>query len=97
MVPDRGRIFLLFGTPILCENEEEHAQYCTPSPAFVGCWNLIGADLPQFQFLWLFGNFTFMFLYTFLGRCVEFFIGMGLALIILKTDEADRKWPIFTF
>jgi hypothetical protein len=44
-----------------------------------------------------FGNFTFMFLYTFLGRCVEFFIGMGLALIILRTNEADRKYPIFTF
>jgi len=37
-----------------------------------------------------------MFLYTFLGRCVEFFIGMALALLILKTNEADRKYPIFT-
>jgi len=49
------------------------------------------------SFYGFFGNFTFMFLYTFLGRCVEFFIGMGLALIILKTNEADRKYPIFTF
>jgi peptidoglycan/LPS O-acetylase OafA/YrhL len=38
-----------------------------------------------------------MFLYTFLGRCVEFFIGMGLALIVLKQNEEDRKYPIFTF
>lgn len=43
-----------------------------------------------------FGNFTFLFLYTFFGRCVEFFIGMALALIILKSKEADRKYPIFT-
>lgn len=50
----------------------------------------------NFSFFGFFGNFTFMFLYTFLGRCVEFFIGMGLALIILKTNEADRKYPIFT-
>ena len=50
----------------------------------------------NFSFFGFFGNFTFMFLYTFLGRCVEFFIGMGLALIILKTNESDRKYPIFT-
>jgi peptidoglycan/LPS O-acetylase OafA/YrhL len=51
----------------------------------------------NFAFYGFFGNFTFMFLYTFLGRCVEFFIGMGLALIVLKTNENDRKYPIFTF
>jgi len=55
---------------------------------------LIFRQIPFFGF---FGNFTFMFLYTFLGRCVEFFIGMGLALIILQTNEADRKYPMFTF
>jgi peptidoglycan/LPS O-acetylase OafA/YrhL len=50
----------------------------------------------NFSLYGFFGNFTFMFLYTFLGRCVEFFIGMGLALIILKTNENDRKYPVFT-
>lgn len=50
----------------------------------------------NFSFYGFFGNFTFMFLYTFFGRCVEFFIGMGLALIILKTNEKDRKYPVFT-
>jgi peptidoglycan/LPS O-acetylase OafA/YrhL len=50
----------------------------------------------NFSFFGFFGNFTFMFLYTFLGRCVEFFIGMGLALIVLKQNEEDRKYPIFT-
>jgi peptidoglycan/LPS O-acetylase OafA/YrhL len=30
-----------------------------------------------------FGNFTFMMLYTFLGRCFEFFVGIKLALIML--------------
>jgi peptidoglycan/LPS O-acetylase OafA/YrhL len=50
----------------------------------------------NFSFFGFFGSFTFMFLYTFLGRCVEFFIGMGLALVILRIDEADRKYPIFT-
>ncbi|MBK0378080.1 acyltransferase family protein [Mucilaginibacter segetis] len=31
-----------------------------------------------------FGNFTFMMLYTFFGRCFEFFVGIQLALIIKK-------------
>jgi peptidoglycan/LPS O-acetylase OafA/YrhL len=31
-----------------------------------------------------FGNFTFMMLYTFLGRCFEFFVGIQLALIMLN-------------
>jgi len=31
-----------------------------------------------------FGNFTFMFLYTFLGRCFEFFVGIQLALIVKR-------------
>lgn len=31
-----------------------------------------------------FGNFTFMMLYTFLGRCFEFFVGIQLALFVRK-------------
>jgi peptidoglycan/LPS O-acetylase OafA/YrhL len=60
----------------------------------LGC--LLVLTFRNFSFFGFFGNFTFMFLYTFLGRCVEFFIGMGLALIILKSNESDRKYPIFT-
>lgn len=60
----------------------------------IGC--ILVLIFRNFSFFGFFGNFTFMFLYTFLGRCVEFFIGMGLALIILKTNETDRKYPIFT-
>jgi peptidoglycan/LPS O-acetylase OafA/YrhL len=33
-----------------------------------------------------FGNFTFMFLFTFLGRCFEFFVGMQLARYVIKKD-----------
>ena len=40
-----------------------------------------------------FGNFTFMMLYTFLGRCFEFFAGIQLALIIRrqKPDGNSKK------
>ncbi|RFZ91951.1 acyltransferase [Mucilaginibacter conchicola] len=46
-----------------------------------------------------FGNFTFMFLYTFLGRCFEFFAGIQLALIVKrrqdKIDGQAKTW--FTY
>jgi peptidoglycan/LPS O-acetylase OafA/YrhL len=40
-----------------------------------------------------FGNFTFMMLYTFLGRCFEFFAGIQLALIVRrqKLDATSKK------
>ncbi len=46
----------------------------------------------------LFGNFTFMFLYTFTGRCLEFFVGMKLALIILKKPAIvyTHKFPLYS-
>ena len=50
------------------------------------------------NFYGLYGNFSFMFLYTFTGRCIEFFIGIALALRVLKQNgEATKiKWPFFT-
>lgn len=54
---------------------------------------LIFSQVPFFGF---FGNFKFMLLYTFFGRCVEFFMGMGLALIILKSNDNTKKFPLFT-
>lgn len=62
----------------------------------LGIGSLLVLIFRNFSFYGFFGNFTFMFIYTFLGRCVEFFIGMGLALIVLKMDETDRKYPLFT-
>lgn len=49
------------------------------------------------SFYGFFGNFKFMFLYTFLGRCIEFFIGMGLALIVLKSTDTISTKPLFTY
>ena len=43
------------------------------------------------------GLLKFMFIYTFFGRCVEFFVGMGLALIIRKSDDTIKKIPFFTY
>jgi len=50
----------------------------------------------NFSVFGLFKNFQFLFLYTFFGRCVEFFIGMKLALIVLETNEKIISRPVFT-
>ena len=47
-----------------------------------------------------FGNFTFMMLYTFVGRCFEFFAGIQLALIVRKknlTGQAKSKYTYLGF
>ena len=62
----------------------------------LGTGSLLVLIFSNVHFFGFFGNFKFMFLYTFLGRCVEFFLGMGLAMIILKSDDTIKKFPLFT-
>jgi len=44
-----------------------------------------------------FGNFTFLMLYTFLGRCFEFFAGIQLALIVRKQQLDGQNKTKFTY
>jgi peptidoglycan/LPS O-acetylase OafA/YrhL len=44
-----------------------------------------------------FGNFTFMFLFTFLGRCFEFFAGIQLARHVLKKGFTRTNKVNFTY
>ncbi|MCO5937219.1 acyltransferase [Mucilaginibacter sp. RB4R14] len=44
-----------------------------------------------------FGNFTFMMLYTFLGRCFEFFAGIQLALIVRKKNLNGQSKSNYTY
>lgn len=47
-----------------------------------------------------FGSFTFLMIYTFLGRCFEFFVGIQLALILLKkgiTRNNNLKYTYIGF
>jgi peptidoglycan/LPS O-acetylase OafA/YrhL len=44
-----------------------------------------------------FGNFTFMMLYTFFGRCFEFFVGIKLALMIRKKGSERKNNLRFTY
>ncbi|TAF49044.1 MAG: hypothetical protein EAZ62_09620, partial [Sphingobacteriia bacterium] len=49
------------------------------------------------DFFGFFRDFKFMFIYTFFGRATEFFVGMGLALIIRKSDESISNQSWFTW
>jgi len=64
---------------------------------FVGTGALLVMIFRNVQFYGFFVDFKFMFIYTFFGRCVEFFVGMGLALIIRKSDDTISKIPFFTY
>ncbi|TWR30350.1 acyltransferase [Mucilaginibacter pallidiroseus] len=44
-----------------------------------------------------FGNFSFMFLYTFLGRCFEFYVGIQLALIVRKKELTGQAKSWYTY
>ncbi len=44
-----------------------------------------------------FGNFTFMFLFTFLGRCFEFFVGIQLARYVIKKGFTRTNKVKFTY
>ena len=64
---------------------------------FMGVGSLLVVIFRNVHFYGFFVDFKFMFIYTFFGRCVEFFVGMGLALIIRKSDETIKKIPFFTY
>ena len=45
----------------------------------------------QFDFYHLMGNYKFMFYYTFFGRCIEFFLGIKLALFLKKQEDHNLQ------
>lgn len=44
-----------------------------------------------------FGNFTFMMLYTYFGRCFEFFVGIQLALLVHKKGVVRTNKLLYTY
>lgn len=56
----------------------------------LGIGVLLVAIFSNFNWWGFYGNYRFNFLYTFTGRCTEFFIGMYLALYMLKQKDAPK-------
>jgi peptidoglycan/LPS O-acetylase OafA/YrhL len=61
---------------------------------FAVCMVLIFRNV---NFHGFFGNFTFVFLYTFFGRCFEFFVGVQLARYVLKKGFTRTNKINFTY
>ncbi|HZY37248.1 MAG TPA: acyltransferase [Mucilaginibacter sp.] len=61
---------------------------------FAVCMVLIFRNV---NFHGFFGNFTFVLLYTFFGRCFEFFVGVQLAKIVLKKGFERKIKFKFTY
>lgn len=49
------------------------------------------------DFYGFFSNYSFMFIYTFFGRCFEFFCGIGLALFIKDQISKEKKGNELTY
>jgi len=54
------------------------------------------AIFSHIQFYGFYGNYRFMFLYTFTGRCIEFFAGIALAIVVMKNYVNKNRLPLFT-
>ena len=50
----------------------------------------------KINFFGFYGSYQFMLIYTFNGRCIEFFLGIYLALQILNKKPKNYKCPLFT-
>lgn len=51
----------------------------------------------NFNWYGFFGNFTFTMIYTFLGRCFEFFVGIQLAFILLNKGVVRNNNIKYTY
>jgi len=86
---------------------EECFYLCAPF-IFLG-WNKFRFILPAFllfmgallvlalrhvDFYGLFSGFHFMMIYTFFGRCFEFFVGVGLAYYLKNGKDKSIPWPL---
>jgi peptidoglycan/LPS O-acetylase OafA/YrhL len=63
---------------------------------FIGIGLLAVFMFGRFDIQGFFGSYSFMFNYTFFGRCIEFFIGIGLAILI-KKEHLNFKFKHFTY
>jgi peptidoglycan/LPS O-acetylase OafA/YrhL len=58
---------------------------------------LLVLTFSQIQWHAFFGNFTFMFLFTFPGRCFEFFVGVQLARYVIHYGFKRNRKMNFTY
>jgi peptidoglycan/LPS O-acetylase OafA/YrhL len=73
-----------FSAPIVFFIAKKYNKFYLQLLAITGFGFLMVLIFRNVNWYGFFGNFTFMMLYTYFGRCFEFFVGIQLALFIRK-------------
>ena len=86
-----------FSAPIIFYFIHRHSKYYLQILSITGFGFLMVLIFRNVDWYGFFGNFTFMMLYTFFGRCFEFFVGIKLALMIRQKGFHRSNKLKFTY
>ncbi|HVV54442.1 MAG TPA: acyltransferase [Mucilaginibacter sp.] len=86
-----------FSAPIIFYIIHRYKKYYLQIISITGFGFLLVLIFRNVNWYGFFGNFTFMMIYTFFGRCFEFFVGIRLALMIRKNGVARKNKLKFTY
>ena len=86
-----------FSAPIAFFILHRYRKYFLQILAITGFGFLMVLIFRNVNWYGFFGDFTFMMLYTFFGRCFEFFVGIKLALMIRKKGFHRTNKLKFTY
>lgn len=73
-----------FSAPIIFLIAKKYHKFYIQPLVITGIGCMLVLIFSHLNWYGFFGNFTFMMVYTFLGRCFEFFVGIQLALLVKK-------------
>ena len=73
-----------FSAPFIFLISKKYNKFYIQPVSITGVALLLVFVFKNLNWYGFFGNFTFVMIYTFLGRCFEFFVGIQLALILLN-------------
>lgn len=86
-----------FSAPLMFFMAQRYKRFYIQPILITGFGMLLVLVFRQINWYGFFGNFTFMMLYTFLGRCFEFFAGIQLALLLRRQSGTRNSGFRFTY
>jgi peptidoglycan/LPS O-acetylase OafA/YrhL len=88
--------FYLFAPLLFIALHRSKAWFLGGGALLITAGLLLTMLFSRYYFYGFFGSFSFLFNYTFFGRCVEFFMGIGVALYLKRKPFVQSKWPVAT-
>lgn len=86
-----------FSAPFMFYFAQRYKRFYVQPVIITGVGVLLVLLFRNVNWYGFFGNFTFMMLYTFLGRCFEFFAGIQLALIVKRRQLNGQAKTGYTY